>query len=333
MNINRDDVLAVALTKVSRNGMKREFEVYKYDKQEERFHNITDEVAKGTGLKQSSSGAVINPVVGMDMMDGLVNYIYKKNNLGNDYQDGSRYIKINLANKDPYDKEKYDIITRGKLGEQDIRENFPQYRKEQSLNDYHKQRYTPNTAKEYGLACIEKDEKSFQYLPKEIRDIEEVGMKAFEKNANNFAFLSENLRDNKELALEAVKKEGMNLEFVSDRLKNDEEVVMTAIKDTYWSMEHAGDKIKGNKEFINKAIDENGGILAYADDKIKADKETVLRAVKSNERAIVHASDEIKEMCMNKDPVQTLERAIMYDKMKSQLKPKQETKPTQSLKI
>lgn len=123
----------------------------------------------------------------------------------------------------------------------------------------------------------------------------------------------------KEVVLEAVKQDGHYLSRASDRLKNDKDVVLEALKNNPSSLNHASKKILNDKEFILKAVQWDNRAYMMASNNIKNDKEIMLEALKNDSRTLYAFPDEIRELIGNKDPIETLEKAIKSEKFSNEL--------------
>ena len=160
-----------------------------------------------------------------------------------------------------------------------------------------------------------------------FRDDKEVVIEAVRKSGINLGHASDRLKNDREVVMEAVKQSGVILQYASDKLRDDKEVVFESVIRSA-TLGYASDRLKDDKNVVLEAVKRNGASLQYASDKLRNDKEIVLESIKQEKELIIFASSEIKEMCDGRDPFKTLETAIAYDKLKSQItsKPKKEIK-------
>ena len=147
--------------------------------------------------------------------------------------------------------------------------------------------------------------------------------------------LFNNFRDDEEVLKVAMSQSKIHyaFQFASDRLKDNDEIAMLAINDKT-NFKYVSDRLKSNKEFVMEAI-KKGCSLVWADKNLQNNKEIVLEAVKQDKFAIRFASKEIQDLCKNKDPIQTLEKAIdnekiieLYNKLEKTLSIKSDKKTT-----
>ena len=76
---------------------------------------------------------------------------------------------------------------------------------------------------------------------------------------------------------------------------------------------------RDDKEVVLRAINENVRFLYYASPELKNDKEFIIQALDNDSKAIHYASDEIKKLCKDKDPIETLEKAIKAENLSNDL--------------
>ena len=93
-----------------------------------------------------------------------------------------------------------------------------------------------------------------------------------------------------------------------------ETAIKNLIKGKYFDSSNF-DNFRDDKDVVLEAVKANGYALQHASDSLKDDKEIVLQAVKQDGRSLRCASESIKSLCKNKDPIETLERAIKEDKI------------------
>lgn len=145
--------------------------------------------------------------------------------------------------------------------------------------------------------------------------------------------LAGNYEKNKEKILEIIKDPNESLLIKNREFSNNKELMIDIVKHNHSALEYCSKELKADKEVVLEAVKKRGLNLQHASKELKADKEIVLEAVKQYWSSYEFASEEIKYLCEDKNPIETLEKAIAYDKLKEQLKPKHEMKNTQQLKI
>lgn len=162
----------------------------------------------------------------------------------------------------------------------------------------------------------------------------EIMYAAIKSDFCNLQYASPDLRNDKELVLDTVKVVSGALEYASNELKNDREVVLAAVNKSGYSLGQASYELRSDKEIVLVAIrNTQGAALRQASDELRNDKEFVLKAMSYHAEAFNGASRELKDLCDEKDPVETLTKAINYDNLKKRLAPTSVEQPKQKLKI
>lgn len=142
------------------------------------------------------------------------------------------------------------------------------------------------------------------------------------------------LENDRDLALISVKAHGDTIFFLKEDFKNDKEIALAAVSQNRWALAYVGKDFKKDKEFVLVAIrNSQGSALRQASDELRNDKEFVLKAMSYHAEAFNGASKEIKELCKDKDPFETLTKAINYDNLKKRLAPTSVEQPKQKIKI
>lgn len=199
--------------------------------------------------------------------------------------------------------------------------------------------------------------KNFNYF----RDSDEVAIFAIGKNYNAIEDVSDRLKNSVEfnrLALEANADvylvQRSNAGIMSDRqvqklsakcerfmyfergeghLENDRELALISVKAHGGTISYLKEDFKNDKEIALAAVSQNGWALSSVGNDLKNNKEVVLAAIHQDLKSFSFAGKQIKELCENKDPVETLTKAINYDNLKKKLAPTSLEQPKQKLKI
>lgn len=93
------------------------------------------------------------------------------------------------------------------------------------------------------------------------------------------------------------------------------------------------DEYRNDKDVVQKAISVDSRAFVWSSEELRGDKTICLQAVKIDVDLIKYASDELQLLCKDKDPVETLTKAINYDNLKKKLAPSSAEKPKQKMKI
>lgn len=94
------------------------------------------------------------------------------------------------------------------------------------------------------------------------------------------------------------------------------------------------DRYRNDKDVVKKAISVDSRAFIWSSEELRGDKTVCLQAVEIDRELIKYASEEIQLLCKDKDPVETLTKAINYDNLKKRLAPTSTIEqPRQKMKI
>lgn len=150
-------------------------------------------------------------------------------------------------------------------------------------------------------------------------DDREVVLEAILKNRFAICCASKDLKADRKFILEAVARNGGVLEHIYERFNTDKEVVLAAVKNNSFMIKYASETLKSDKAVVLAAVEQDGWMLKYALGDVLSDKGVVLAACLQHSSSIEYASHELQELCEGHDPVETLERAIAYEKLHAEV--------------
>lgn len=93
------------------------------------------------------------------------------------------------------------------------------------------------------------------------------------------------------------------------------------------------DGYRSDRDVVQKAISVDSRAFIWSSENLRADKIICLQAVRIDPDLIKFASDELQLLCKDKDPVETLMKAINYDNLKMKLASSSVDQPKQKMKI
>ena len=93
------------------------------------------------------------------------------------------------------------------------------------------------------------------------------------------------------------------------------------------------DDYRNDRDVVQKAINVDSRAFIWSSEDLRGDKMICLQAVRIDPDLIKFASEEIQLLCKDKDPVETLTKAINYDNLKKKLATSSVEQPKPKMKI